>query len=97
VVRRSFKTQELWRGPGGPVLGAVARCRSAIVCLEGGVDGAVFWRRVWKVGAALPPGLGQNPVKEAGGAVRRRSRAAVQSQCPADAPPPGGRCVLLSF
>lgn len=50
-------------------------CRSAVcslVRLEGGVDGAVLQRRVGEVGAALPPGLGEDTVEEAGGAVRRR-------------------------
>lgn len=49
-------------------------CRSAVcslVRLEGGVDGAVLQRRVGE-GAALPPGLGEDTVEEAGGAVRRR-------------------------
>lgn len=49
-------------------------CRSVVcslVWLEGGVDGAVLQRRVGEVGAALPPGLGEDTVEEAGGAVRR--------------------------
>lgn len=43
---------------------------SGLVRLEGGVDGAGVRRLVGQVGAALPPGLGQDSVQEAGGAVR---------------------------
>lgn len=62
-----------------------------LVQLEGGVDGAGVQRRVGKVGAALPPGLGQDSVKEAGGAGRRtcrppcHCRRPVESQRPPDA------------
>ena len=45
---------------------------SGLVRLEGGVDGAAVRRLVGQVGAALPPGLGQDSVQEAGGAVRSR-------------------------
>lgn len=54
------------------------------VHLEGGVDGA----GVWKVGTTLPPGLGEDAVKEAGGALRRRSQrrqVSIESELPAEA------------
>lgn len=78
-------------------LGGVTRRRSAagsLVRLEGAVDGAVLLRRVGEVGAALPPGLGQDSVQEARGAVRRSRRGALslqlpfESQWPADAVSP---------
>lgn len=49
------------------------RCRSAgssLVRLEGRVDGPGVQTRVGKEGAALPSGLSQDSVKEAGGTVR---------------------------
>lgn len=46
----------------------------SLVRLKASVDGAGVQRRVGKVGAALPPGLGQDAVEEARGAVRRSCR-----------------------
>ena len=78
-------------------LGGVTHHRSAarsLVRLEGAVDGAILLRRVGEVGAALPPGLGQDSVQEAWGAVRRSHRGApslqvpFESQWPADAVSP---------
>lgn len=72
-----------------------ATCRGSAVCslvrLEGAVDRAVLRRRVGEVGAALPPGLGEDPVEEAGGAVSRCGGGPpcgggpVESQRPLDA------------
>lgn len=66
-----------------------ATCRRSAVCslvrLKAAVDRAVLRRRVGEVGAALPPGLREDPVEEAGGAVRRRSWGPVESQRPLDA------------
>ena len=66
-----------------------ARCRLAgLVRLEHSVDGAVVRRRVEEVGAALPAGLGQDSMEEAGGAVGRRWRGLIVSRRPPRAVPP---------
>lgn len=62
-----------------------------LVRLESAVDGAVLWRWVGEVGAALSAGLGEDSVEEAGGSVRGHRRGSpclggpVVSQRPPDA------------
>lgn len=51
--------------------------RGGLVRLESAVDGAVLWRRVGEVGAALPAGLGEDSVEEAGGSVRGHHRGSL--------------------